>query len=121
MTEAEKMGDPHFLALVQNLHVSVFIHLGKLEDPSAGKAAVNLEAAKATIDTLRMLQEKTAGNRTEGEEKLLEHVLFEAQMNYIDEVGKGEGKEEADKEESKSSPPDVETDQTEVGAPDEGS
>jgi len=45
--------------------------------------------AKGTIDLLEMLQRKTKGNLDDDEQKLLEHVLYELRLNYVDEMKKG--------------------------------
>ena len=53
----------------------------------------NLPQAKATIDMMRMLKEKTQNNLSETETKLIEQVVLNLQLNYADEIGK-EKKEE---------------------------
>ena len=82
--------DPFLLALVGNLQLMTFVYLGKLADPAGDETTRNLPAAKASIDTLQMLRRKTAGNLTESESRLLDHVIFELQMNYVDESSKPE-------------------------------
>jgi hypothetical protein len=63
-------------------------HLGKVMSPVTGKVERNLDAARYSIDMLDMLQRKTAGNLTSEEQKLLDHILHELRLNYLDEVGK---------------------------------
>ncbi|MCU0610589.1 MAG: DUF1844 domain-containing protein [Candidatus Eisenbacteria bacterium] len=82
--------EPLLMALVGNLQVMTYVYLGKLADPAGGDAVRNLPAAKASIDTLQMLRRKTAGNLTEAEARLLDHVIFELQMNYVDESSRPE-------------------------------
>ncbi len=86
--------DPLLLALISNLQMMTFVYLGKLADPSRGTVHRNLAAARASIDTLQMLRRKTSGNLTDGESRLLDHVIFELQMNYVDEASKPESSEE---------------------------
>lgn len=45
---------------------------------------VNLELARQNIDLLELIQEKTKGNRTPEEDRLLEQLLFETRMRYIE-------------------------------------
>jgi len=82
--------DPLLLALVGNLQVMTFVYLGKLSDPARGETTRNLGAAKVSIDTLQMLRRKMAGNLSDSEGRLLDHVIFELQMNYVDESSKPE-------------------------------
>ncbi|MBN1426127.1 DUF1844 domain-containing protein [Candidatus Fermentibacteria bacterium] len=77
--------DALFLALVGNLQITTFVHLGKLADPGAGEPVRNLPAAKVSIDMLQMLRTKTNGNLSDAESRFLDHVIFELQMNYVDE------------------------------------
>jgi hypothetical protein len=44
---------------------------------------VDLPQARAAIETLRLLREKTTGNRTEPESGLLEELLYDVQMRYV--------------------------------------
>ncbi len=52
---------------------------------------VDLELARQNIDLLELMKEKTKGNRTGDEEKLLEHLLLETRMRFI-EVQRAQGK-----------------------------
>ena len=85
----------HLIAMFQTL---AFQQMGKLINPITNKLERDLQQAKITIDMLQMLREKTKGNLTEAEEKLLDGVIFELQMNYVDEVERQ--KAESQKEES---------------------
>ena len=50
---------------------------------------IDLELAKQNIDLLELMWEKTKGNRTHEEEKLLEQLLFETRMRFVDVQKKG--------------------------------
>ena len=45
---------------------------------------VDLELAKQNIDLLELMKEKTQGNRTPEEERLLDQLLFETRMRYVE-------------------------------------
>lgn len=62
---------------------SALINLGEAEDPATGERLVDLEQAKDAIDLLVLLREKTAGNRTEHESRLLEQIIYDVQMRYV--------------------------------------
>ena len=57
--------------------------LGEAPDPATGERRVDLPQARAAIETLRLLREKTTGNRTEPESGLLEELLYDVQMRYV--------------------------------------
>ncbi len=65
----------------------MLVHLGVMDDPSTGEKVKNLPLAKQTIDILGMLEEKTKGNLTEDEEKMLKNILYDLRMIYIKEKG----------------------------------
>lgn len=73
-----------FSTFVMSLTSSAFYHLGDMPDPATGKKEVNLPAVQQTIDMLIMLREKTKGNLTEDENKLIEQLIYELQVKYVD-------------------------------------
>ena len=77
----------NFATFIFSLNHSVLVHLGVMDDPSTGKKVKNLPLAKQTIDILGMLEEKTKGNLTEDEEKMLKNILYDLRMIYIKEKG----------------------------------
>jgi hypothetical protein len=87
--EAEdyQLPELNFATFIFSLNHSVLVHLGVMDDPSTGKKVRNLPIAKQTIDILGMLEEKTKGNLTEDEEKMLKNILYDLRMIYIKEKG----------------------------------
>ncbi len=73
-----------FSSFVLSLYSSGLVQLGKVEDPSSGKKAVNLELAHHSIDMIAMLLEKTKGNLTNDEDNLLKTLLSELRMAYVE-------------------------------------
>lgn len=88
-----------FMQLVMMFQGMALQNLGKVMNPVTNQIERNLEQAKNMIDILGMLDEKTKGNLNDNEEKLMEHVLFELRMNYVDELKKDETPEEQTEEE----------------------
>jgi coproporphyrinogen III oxidase-like Fe-S oxidoreductase len=80
--------EPDFNFFITSLALQTTIALGVIENPMTNKKEENLAQAKFLIDTLGVLKEKTKGNLTNEEEKLLENVLYELRMQY---VGKAKG------------------------------
>lgn len=94
--EAEKAGvapsmEMDFSLFISSLGMQALMGLGEITDPLTKKKEVNLDQAKQTIDILSMLKGKTEGNLTDEESKILDNLLYELRMKYIDKV-KGEGK-----------------------------
>ncbi|HVT10142.1 MAG TPA: DUF1844 domain-containing protein [Polyangia bacterium] len=73
-----------FHTFILSLGSSALLHLGELEHPEAGDARQDLSMAKHTIDILAMLDEKTKGNLTPAEEKLMESLLFDLRLRYVE-------------------------------------
>ncbi|OQA91320.1 MAG: hypothetical protein BWY26_01026 [Elusimicrobia bacterium ADurb.Bin231] len=92
MAEQEKI-DTHFLSLLYTLSSAAMQQLGKTANPLNQKIEKNLEQARVSIDILEMLNEKTSGNLTPDEEKLLSSMLANLQLNYVYELEK-EGKKQ---------------------------
>jgi|TARA_B100000809_G_scaffold65070_1_gene61753 hypothetical protein len=72
-----------FSTFIMSLTSSAFYHLGDIADPETGKTETNLPAVQQTIDMLIMLKEKTQGNLSEEEGKLLEQLTYELQMKFV--------------------------------------
>ena len=84
------MSDLSFTAFVVSLASSAAIHFGDLPDPNTGeRAELNLDGAAQMIDILALLEEKTRGNLTLEERQVLEQVLYELRMRYIEASGGG--------------------------------
>jgi hypothetical protein len=72
-----------FSTFVLSMNSSVLVQLGLIDDPASGQKTKNLPLAKQTIDMLAMLEEKTKGNLTDDEEKILTNILYELRMLYV--------------------------------------
>ncbi|MFL2949975.1 MAG: DUF1844 domain-containing protein [Candidatus Poseidoniaceae archaeon] len=71
-----------FFQLVHMFQRSSLLHMGMIPD-NEGQLIFNLAEAKAGIDLLRMLQNKTKGNITEQEERMLRGVVSELQLQFL--------------------------------------
>ena len=79
-----------FSAFLLSLASSAAIHFGDLADPESGeKTAPNLEAASQMIEILSLLEQKTRGNLTPEEQQLLEELLYELRMRFVEASGSG--------------------------------
>jgi len=108
MTEPERKIDANFFQLVVSLQMAAMQQMGKIASPLSGKIERNLDQAGASIDMLAMLAEKTTGNLSVEEKDLIDRVLFELRMNFVDESKKENTdteKEDVEKEEEKQADP----------------
>jgi len=87
--------DQLFTQLIYMFHTSAMQGLGKIADPT-GQVTRNLEYVSQTIDLMEMLKAKTNGNISEDIEKVLDGMLSELRLNYVDEKAKPEIKVEAE-------------------------
>ena len=83
--------DQILMQLIYMFHTSAMQGLGKIADPT-GQVSRNLEYVSQTIDLMEMLKVKTKGNITDEIEKLLDGMLSELRLNYVDEKANLENK-----------------------------
>ena len=98
-----------FTQLFMMFQGAAYQHMGKVMNPVTNKIERDLAQAKHAIDMLGMLDAKTKGNLTDNEKRLVEHVLYEVRMNYVDEVNKGEPEADAPEEKPGDEAPAEET------------
>ena len=90
-SEMRKQGRPHraqdfqvsFDKFIASLYMSALVQLG-LAAPPGEKPEVDLIGARQTIDTIALLQEKTKGNLTPQEDGMLQNILYELRMAYLE-------------------------------------
>lgn len=70
--------------LVQTIFTQALMALGRVPNPITQKTHKNLDTAKHFIDTLAMLEAKTAGNLSADEGKLLEEVQHQLRMMWME-------------------------------------
>jgi len=78
-----------FSTFVLGLSTQALLHLGEIPNPVTRALERDLEAAKQVIDILGILREKSRGNLEPGEESLLDSVLYDLRMRYVELVRGG--------------------------------
>ena len=73
-----------FETFVVGLSTQALMHLGEIPDPSSGQLGEDLTAAQQLIDIIGMLKYKTRGNLDREEQALLDAILFELRMKYVE-------------------------------------
>ncbi len=76
-----------FRNFILSLSTSALIQLGEIQDPFTQKVTKNLPLAQQTIDLIGMLKEKTKGNLSPEEGKIMEYVLYDLRMRYVKAAG----------------------------------
>src|SRR5215470_19099444 len=73
-----------FATFVLGLSTQALLHLGEIENPLTGQIERDLQAAKHVIDILGILREKTRNNLEPGEDTLLDSMLYDLRMRYVE-------------------------------------
>lgn len=74
-----------FAAFVLSLAHTAAVHFGDIPDPVSGETAeTNLPAAQQMIDILSLIESKTRGNLTAEERQLLEQILYELRLRFVE-------------------------------------
>jgi len=82
-TKRPPLPEVNFSTFIFSLSSAALFHMGEIADPQTGERNKDLPLAKHSIDTLGMLWEKTKGNLTKDEEKLLDSILTELRLRYV--------------------------------------
>src|SRR5881409_1557963 len=90
MTQSGEMSQ-RFIEFVVMHAQNAALFLGQIPNPKTGEGEVNLDLARMFIDQLAMIQEKTRGNLTSEETKVLNNAISNLQMAYV-EVAKEQPK-----------------------------
>jgi hypothetical protein len=79
-----------FTGFILSLASTAAIHFGDLPDPISGEVSEpNLEGAAQMIEILALMDQKTRGNLTAEERQMLEQVLYELRMRFVEASGAG--------------------------------
>ena len=77
-------GPTGFDTLVSYLSTTAMFQLGLLPGPAGEPIPVDLANARRTIDLLEILQQKTRGNLTPDEAKLLDDVIYDLRLSFVE-------------------------------------
>lgn len=89
MAEKEKISPPkiNFTTFVLSMGQATLIALGEAQDPQTGTCQTCVENAQQNIDLLAMIQDKTKGNLTVQEDRILQEMLYDLRMKYVQKKG----------------------------------
>lgn len=77
-----------FPSFIVSMATQALMMMGEIPDPESKLTSMNLSAAKQTIDIIAVLEEKTKGNLTEEEEKLLTEILASLRLAFVNKINK---------------------------------
>ena len=82
----EPLAEPEvtFTTFMVGLSTQALAALGEISDPLSGASGKDLHAAQQLIDIIGMLREKTRGNLDRDEDGLIEAILFDLRMKYVE-------------------------------------
>lgn len=84
----QKLPPPSFSLLVATFASQATVAFGHVANPIDGKTEVRLDLAKHAIDMLAIIEQKTKGNLSAEEAAILESVLHQLRMAYVEASGK---------------------------------
>ena len=85
MSDSDDRAPVSFVAFIISLASNAAVHFGDLPDPLTNETREpDLDAAAQLIEIIAMLQEKTRGNLSAEERQLIDQVLFELRMRYVE-------------------------------------
>ena len=76
-----------FSSFILGLSTQALMYMGEVTGPGQSLPA-DLTAAKEMIDILTMLQQKTTGNLDNNEDEMIESILFDLRMRYVELASK---------------------------------
>ncbi len=80
----EQLPPVDFVTFVLSLYHSARMHMGDAPAPEGGSTRVELPLARQTIDLIGLVQDKTRGNLTGEEERIVEQALYDLRMRYVE-------------------------------------
>jgi hypothetical protein len=83
-TRSVALGPVDFSTHVLSLASTALIALGKMPAPDGEARPIDIETARHLIDVLGMLEQKTKGNLDDGETKLLQSLLYDLRVAFVD-------------------------------------
>ncbi|MFO1541430.1 MAG: DUF1844 domain-containing protein [Chloroflexota bacterium] len=83
-SEPGALPEANLSSLFLGLSTQALMHLGEIPDPESGNPDRDLPSARALIDLLSLLRDKTRGNLDAEESHLLDRILYDLRMRYVE-------------------------------------
>ncbi len=85
--EEQGLPEARFDLFISGVAIDALVALGDMPHPATKRQAVNLEHARYLVDLLGVIEEKTRGNLSADEERLLKDTLYQLRMRYLAKSG----------------------------------
>ena len=85
--DADELPEARFDLFISGLAMEALVAMGDMPHPATKKQTINLQQAKYLIDLLAVFEEKTKGNLSVDEERLLKDALYQLRMRYLAKAG----------------------------------
>lgn len=79
---------PTFSEFIMSLYASAMINMGLIQVKGEEKQEIDLPQAKQTIDVMELILKKTEGNLTDEEKNLINNLLTELRLNFVELIKK---------------------------------
>ncbi|MFA5094023.1 MAG: DUF1844 domain-containing protein [Candidatus Omnitrophota bacterium] len=86
MGNAESKYEPNFSIFVTSLGMQAMIFLGEMANPVNNETKVELDRARYMIETIALIKDKTKGNLSQEEQKLIDDVLYGLRLKYAEKT-----------------------------------
>ena len=80
--------DQLFTQLLYIFYSSAMVSMGKLKNPATDKIERDMQQSKQSIDIIELIKAKTKNNLTPDQERLIDGMLTDLRLNYVDENNK---------------------------------
>lgn len=82
----ESEGQPDFNIFITSLSMQAMIFLGEMANPITNETKIELPRAKYLIETITMIRDKTKGNLSDEESRLIDDMLYTLRLKYAEKV-----------------------------------
>lgn len=82
----ESEAEADFNIFITSLGMQAMIFMGEMENPITNETKVELPRAKYLIETISMIKDKTKGNLTTEENKLIDDMLYTLRLKYAEKA-----------------------------------
>lgn len=86
--QAVQGGVINFASFILSLSTSAMVHLGLIKNPLTKNREEDIEVARQEIHIIEMLKEKTKGNLSDDEKRLIDDALFHLHTVFVEKVKK---------------------------------
>lgn len=91
MEFSDKLGNwaetkPDFNIFITSLGMQAMIFMGEMANPVTNEIKIEMPRAKYLIETITMIRDKTKGNLTDEENKVIDDMLYALRLKYAEKA-----------------------------------